>query len=405
MAVRVSDFEDACHETVGRLRAAMIELYDSVGADPANPQEVARTFGINKTLTWNIARMIQATSSIEAIPHVPGSASIEKVIRAVRPSGANPEAMDRVRTAARAFDEMVEVHVGDRSTLELITDGMASGATDRLELSRKLAFRGNSGIFGVQAKTRLMTWFIAPNADDPSKVDIASVTGYAGFRRLRSSVRWPLFKLRSWSSQGDPIGELLWQSLEGNGAGDAGAGILGEFTRGNVPDIEVARTDEGVDFVLPPGPVGNFGAFDCFRGEWHAAAANRYRMTEGETGEFGVVITTPTEHLVFDIIAHEDLAFALTPDVLVFARVFQQGQETGAIDEPSRLPINAPVAELVGRPPAVATPLVPRYAELVRWVHQTRGWDPRSFRGVRMEMKYPPLGAQILLRFDLPDSH
>jgi len=116
-----------------------------------------------------------------------------------------------------------------------------------------------------------------------------------------------------------------------------------------------------------------------------------------------VSITTPSEHLICDLFVHRDLEFALHPDVLIFGRIFQQGQETGGLEDSSRLPIHASVTELSGRPPAVATPLVPRYSELVRWVHQRVGWEQTEFRGVRLELKYPPLGSQVVLRFGLPD--
>ena len=60
-------FEQACQDAVNRLRAALVELYDSVEADPLSPQDVARRFRLNKTLTWNVSRLIQAPEGLAAV--------------------------------------------------------------------------------------------------------------------------------------------------------------------------------------------------------------------------------------------------------------------------------------------------------------------------------------------------
>ncbi|MEO1129686.1 MAG: hypothetical protein AAFX05_08285, partial [Planctomycetota bacterium] len=192
MVVRQADFTSHCQDAVSGLRAAIIELYDSVQADPSNPQDVARRFGVNKTLTWNIARLVQADDDLRAASHVPGLSSMERMLAATAKNGAPDETVERVRTAVRQFDEMVEVHVGDRSALDLMLDSMGGGKSDSLEMSRKLAFRGTSGIFGVQARTRLASWIVAPSPDHADRLDMVLVAGYFNFRRLRPVVQWPI---------------------------------------------------------------------------------------------------------------------------------------------------------------------------------------------------------------------
>ena len=119
--------EQDCNDAVGRLRAALIGLYDSVGADPASPQDVARTFRINKTLTWNMAKLMQAGDGLAAVPHVPGNSSIERFLKATESHGASKKVVEAVRDATKEFERVISVHVGDRATLDLVIDGMASG--------------------------------------------------------------------------------------------------------------------------------------------------------------------------------------------------------------------------------------------------------------------------------------
>jgi hypothetical protein len=396
-------FEDDCQQAVDQLRAALVQLYDNINADPLSPQDVARRFKLNKTFTWNVSRLIQAQDGLAALAHVPGKAAIEKMLEATQRDGANKTTIQSVRSAADAFERVVEIHLGDRTTLDLVLDSMAAGDSDALERSRKLAFRGNSGLYGVQARTRLMCCFMFPSVDDPSRLDMAMISGYCAFRRFRSSARWPILKMRTWSDADEPIASQTWLPLDQSTGNDPANAILHRFNRGSVPDLELTQSDEGVDLMLLPGPIGNPGAFDCYRGDYLRSAACRYKMDGDDFGEFGATITSPSEHLVFDLIVHRDLTFALDPDVVIYGSIAPQGRSSEELSDSLRLPIKPTIADLSGHPPAVATSLVPGYADIVRFVYEQMQWNPSDATGVRLHMKYPPLGSNVLMRFGLPD--
>lgn len=400
----MTDFELSCITRVGQLRGAFIELYDSIGADPASPQDVSRKLRVNKTLAWNVARLLQSADELAAVAHVPGASSLEKVIGATVKHGANPELVAKARAAVRDFDSMIRAHAGDRPTLDLIIDGAGSAENGRLELSRKLAFRGNSGLYGVQARTRVVTNFLAPNAEDPSRLDIVFVSGYIDFRRLRPGVRWPIFRSRHWGTSTDVAAQApAVEPVEPSDDAADGFPVMPSTIRGNVPKIQRVVTVEGRDFVLDAGPVGNEGAFDCFWGEVMRGVVPRYAENEDDsTGEFGATIAVPTERLLMDIVVDQDLEFALKPELLVFGHIFAHGRPTGRKDDPSLLPIREPLRTLTGSPPLVNTPAVPNYAALVSRVYERMNWNPKRFLGVRLTLDYPPLGSNVLLRFPLP---
>ena len=384
-------FEQDCRTAVDGLRAAFVELYDSVDADPLNPQDVARRFGLNKTFTWNVSRLIAAPDGLSAMSHVPGKAAIEKMLKATAGDGASEIAVARVRDASDAFEQI---------------DGLDTPTTDGLERSRKLAFRGNSGLYGVQARTRLSTSFLAPNAEDPDRLDMAMISGYTGFRRLRSSARWPIFNPRSWTTgEEEPAAPTpRWEPIEPENKGPEGLALMTQFNRGSLPDMEVVESSVGIDVMLKPGPIGNPGAFDCYRGDYMRSAFSRYGTVPNDVGELGATITTPAEFLLVDLMVHESLTFAMQPEVAVFGRLYPDGSGPTDADLYFRLPIRQRVSELPSRPPAVATSLVPRYAEMVRNVYDRLGWDGREFRAMRLQMTYPPFGSTVLLRFPLPES-
>jgi hypothetical protein len=398
-------FEDDCQAPIGSLKASIIELCDDLGADIEAPQEIARTLGINKTLTWSVSRVVRATSHLEALPHIPGTAAIEQFLRAAETRGASKSRVDSVREAASELQRLVQHHFGDRGTLDLMLDGLAGDSDgENLQNSRKLAFRGNSGLFGVQARTRMMTALLAPNREQPSRLDIVIVSGYIGFRRLRGNVRWPLFKVRSWGNAEEPLVKDAPQPVDLRHGPNPCAWLHSYCTPAG-PTVDEELSSGGRDFILGQGPVGNHGALDCFRAEIQRSAVYRYAERTDDVGDLGVNLTTPCEEVLIDLLYHEELAFVRQSELVVFGRIFSHGgHDTPAPDDASRLPIKATPTELVGRPPAVGTPLVPRYAEMVRDIAESVGFNLSQFRGIRATLDFPPLGSSLMLRFPLPPA-
>lgn len=401
MLVEHKDFEPHCRAAFEELRAALIELYASVGADPARPQDVARRFRVNKTLTWNISKVVASSDPITTLPNVPGPSSLKRLLQAVQREGATPTAVNNVRTAIDYLDKVVQHHAGDRATLELIIDGISPNNGDILERSRKLAFRGNSGLWGVQAKTRLMTAMMAPSATDPDLIDMAIIRGFIGFRRLRSDVRWPIFQLRGW---GDETSHMTrrWRSLECPDEEMNGLPLLRRFSNVGPDDVEEVMTSKGADYILKPGPVGNTGAIDCFIGDCEQSAVSKYCTEQDSTGEFGATISTPTEELIFDLIVHETLSFALKPEVRAFGGIFMERSEDAISAGALPIPVPQHVVPLPGSPPVVATARVPQYTEIVNFAYERMQWKANEFRGCRLNLSCPPMGSTILLRFKLP---
>jgi len=392
--------ERECQQAVVQLRAALIDLYDSIGADPSSPRQVARELSVGKTLTWNIARVIQEPDEFAAVPHIPGSVSIEKILKATQKRGAPAPKIESVRAAIRRFEQMITEHAGDRATLDLVIDGIGAGDAIGLEQSRKHLFLGASGVFGVQAKTRLLAGMLAPNKNDPDKIDIVNVSGTIGLRRLRGDVRTAVHRSRHWTDQEQRHALSEWnrQPLHA----DDPDHVMHRFNRGDLPEIERVQVQDGFDYVIQPGPTGNQGAFDFFTGNAIRGKVDRYWSAQDQTGEMGATISVPTEQIVFDLIVDRELDFALDCKAFVRTQYAMNGEMLPGFQESSPLPIRIAASRLAGSPPAVATPLVPRYAELTRYIFDTMEWDPARFVGTRLELKYPPLGSTVTMRFDLP---
>lgn len=388
-------FDAHCRDAVLALRGALLDLYREAGADVERPQDVARRFKLNKNLTWKIARIFQTEDAYAAVPLIPGASGFEILLEAMQKSGASPASVANVRAAAEGFDQMIEIHTGDRATLELALDSM--GGEKPLEMSRKLAFRGNSGVWGIQAQVRVKTQFLAPSAADPGMLDAATIGGLTRVRRLRHVPRWPLFQFRSYNDDGSasPVPEPV--AIEEDDG--SGPWLMRSFCSGMMPSIRLNESAQGLLYEIGNGPVGRTGEFSCFIGYSQHRYAPRFRDEHNSVAEINVSVTIPVESLLFDLIVHRDLVEANRPEVELFGNLWG-GPDTLPM---SQLPCRDQVIDL-GFGAQLSTPQVPKYTEMVRKVMSTVGWNPADFRCLRLMMQYPPTPSTAMLRYTLPDA-
>lgn len=392
--------EDA-KRTLQGVRSALIQLYASVGADPAKPQIVSRQFDINRNLTWKISRVIGAAEPFASLIHLPGESGLDIALDAFRKAGAPEPSIEAVQSAMRELEEVVELHAGDRPHLEMILDSMGLLRNpNRLESSREQAFRGNSAIWGVQAKARITTAFAAPS-HDRSRLDLVLVGGFSGLRRLRQASPWRLFRFAGYNDDGTPQVGREEAEIEPDHNGGVPR-LLKRFCSPNMPEIDVSQAGATTEYTLPAGPVGNLGAFDCFFGEI-VRNAHAYSSPEDRFGEFSTLLTLPAENLVFDLIVHKDVQMASAPMFAIYGFPQGFGDNIAASRPQWELPLSEPILELAGTPPTVANPLIPRYPELVQAVYARMGWRPADFYGLRVTMRHPPMQALAVLRWQLPD--
>ncbi len=394
-------------EVLQGVRAALIELYASLGADPAEPQEVSRRFEINRNLTWKLSRVISAADPLAALNHLPGNAGIQLALRAFEKAGATRDRVGGVEAALRRLNDLIEFHTNGRDEFELTLESMGLFEREaRVESGRELAFRGNSMIWGVQARARLLCSIVAPQKNDPSKHDFALIGALVGFRRLRPEARWRLFRYQIHDDQGKDLGAQMGPEELVDKEPGVPPLLMPQFCSSNMPALEVVDGPEGREFVLPGGPVGKRSAFDCYLG-YVARGFPSYAKPGNEHASAASPITLPVETLILDVLLHKDIVIPKVPEVLLY------GFPHGGMDNPAaqgihnQLPCTERVVELAGQPPAVASSLASQYAKVVDSAYARLGWKPSDFRGYRLEYRFPPMSSRVVVRWDLmpdPDS-
>jgi len=391
----LSDFETS----TAALRAALTDLVLSVEADPAAPQDLSRRFGINRTMAWKVSRMIASHDACELVQHLLGDSGVRILVDAFVANGAPTVAAEGVLEATDRFDRMVEQHAGSRPALELMLTSMVPDRVDpgRVDASHELAFRGNSAILGVQAKVRIGAQIVAPNADEPDRVDIAVLSCLGGFRCLRPSTGWQVCSERAWGEGLRTQTEPLDPDVE-----PGEAPLVRAFSSSDLPPFHVRRSGDSRVYELGDAPVGRTAAFDAVFG-WIDRAFAPIHGDEGadDVAEHGLVQDTPTEVVHMDLLLHEALPLEVAPafKVVSLAQGRPEPPLSRAVEK--HLPTNASV-QLLGRPQALATPGFAAYPRLVAQACERMGVEVDALRAYRVSLRFPPTPSQFILYYPLP---
>ena len=395
-------FADVLQEHVSALQDALRELSASIDADLSVPYPLSKRLGIDKNLTWKAARILQAGGPTEALKHLPGKSGRELFLDAFKRAGAPLQRVDAVSRAVSALEATVLLHTDDKATLELVLDGIPQKGGELLETSRKLAFRGNSGIWGVQARTRLTSVFLAPTAGDDDLVDLALVAGFFRFRRLREETPWPILKLRHITHEGEAQPPSPSEPLDEAGVLEGGPSLLTDFSTDPAPPIRSYETRTNRVIELPEGPIGNPGAVDLVFGERFRGFAPRWAETAGETAEHQSDVDLPVEHLQFDLFVHRSLPLAKAPTFQLLGRLGRDVAPAGDRRKADALPIHEEIVSIEPSPRDLKTDWFPRYPELIESVSARCGWNPSDFRVLRVTMDYPPAPTTAVILHELP---
>ena len=333
---------------------------------------------------------------------LPGPEGVVIYLRAFETAGVGPDLVDQLRKAVAGFDAMVTRHFGDRGEFELVLDGLRAGAN--LEQSRRLAFRGSAGVFGMQAGARVTAQIISPCRTDPDFADLTMVVGLVGLRRLRPIATLPVFRsLVSTGSAIAPARPLM------SGAEDGPPDFLvRDFSSFPEAGVTRAEADGKLTISLDNGPIGRIGEADLF---FASVLERSYRREndgcDDDFAQFITAITIPSEYLVSDLFVHRSIDCQDSLDASMFGSLAGPAAHDAAAREPTRIPIDCtPVIhdELGGpdRAKLLEVASAPNYVPMIERAFSALGEDPSDYRLIRVAMAYPPMPASLIVRWRLP---
>lgn len=395
-------FLDGGKSAVQSLRRAFADVLVSAGADPEKPQDVSRRFGLDKTLSWRIARVIREEDAWEAVAHIPRRPSVRIFVDRMAKHGVPREKLNALLESVNEFERFIEVHTGDRETLEMMVGAAAKRSADkRMETFRKNGFQANSAVWGVRAKLQFSASFVIPSSQ-PGQLETAMICGFGALRRLRPDLPWTIAAAMAWDDQGrtDEDVDRRPAPLHADGLID-GAPLLPDFCSDPLPQLRTVRTPGTSRFELVEGPVGNTAATTVVLGWKWRGPVPMEQSAEGEMGEHGMRISTPVEAALLDVFIHKSLTFAMEAQAAIYSDLPRGPRYPDDGPTAGLLPMPTDISDLGEGPPDTTTPELPRYSEIVSYTARRLGFGINDFHGFRYRLKYPPIPTFALIRHPL----
>jgi len=398
-------FEADAEAVLSRVRDAFAQIVESLRGNTRQGKDLHQALGIDKTLAWKILKVAHGADLFMIVQHVPGPAGVKTFLEAAKRREVPARIVESATAAVADFEQLIDRHAGDRASLEMMAAGFAKHGRASSELGyRKAAVRGNSYTWGVHAATQLKADFMWPGSQ-AGQVDIASLRGLVGFRRLRRNVPWVIARARCTDNDGEtrrPFTPTPIDRPAPESEGIAPVPLLRDFCSEPLPSFRrVAGGDGFLEDELVAGPVGIRGAVTCITGEISRNVASYFRDEHNLFGDFIVRLRTPCDTLIFDLFVHEGLFRDVRPELGVYSELAGGAPYPAGDRIRNRLSVSASV-DLLGKGPGVVhSPDVPRYAEMVRYVLGKLAWDGNCLSVYRVRLQFPPIPTSVVMRYEL----
>jgi hypothetical protein len=396
-----STFTVEAANVLRQLRTAITSLFDASPGGVRKSRDVQKLLGVDARLSWQVFKLAGPGDALSLAPHVPSAASMKRLLEAAKEHGISPQRVEQVRTAYEKFEQLVEIHAGDRTSFYSMARGLSDDdETAQTDLQhRKAIFQGHSHYFGMQLQTYLFSVMLKPGSV-PNRYDQVSLRAKLGLRRLRPDADVIVDTVRvDAPAKGAPRQDFF----DPEAAERYNAAILPSFCSQPLPQLRTMRMDENTSYSQLVGDaVGRLGAVDMVFGQaWRDVplyvTKDRQRLEMG----IDVGITAPTGLVAVDFLVHRPTFPRAESRFVVFSEARGlASQNRGQV----KLPFRERIAHLGSAPDAVVFRDMPRYLELLEFACTKLDCNLNEFDVYRVRVEYPLLDTLLSLRFDFPGS-
>jgi hypothetical protein len=369
-----------------------------VPGNPQGPVSLARAIGVDKVLASRVLRAATNQDPVAVLQMMPGPEPLRRLARAAGKKGVSRELVSQLVAAVDEFDNLIRSEAGDRSALDAILSSWLPEARAEFELRRKQAiFRAQSQLRGQAAQNYVSTAIMHPSADG-QHIDIVWIMGLLGLQRLRPGM--PIkFATRRVSGENAPRRP---STLDGVAVEGLDGLRLEQYSSKPLAELKVHRVGNVVHYTLGDGGYGPKSAADLVFAEVNFSEIARYRPPEQKRKRHVFAeVNVPAEHLIFDVLVHEDLLPPTGPMLFIYDTSFEGVAD---VNDPSRdidrLDLMETIQPLGRGMHKFRASEVPWYLELLNTACDKLKWQPDQFEGYRVRIDYPIYGSQIVMAFD-----
>ncbi len=393
-------FREEAYATVSRIRALFVAVIEAACGWEPRAHEIADKFKISRKLGWQIWNVAYDPEPLKGIHLMPTDRGIQSWHKAVAKLGLPDDLQGNVDEASRLFTNLMETHATDRDMLEMLFATCTPQIDNRAEeRRRKLAFDGNSFIWGVRASAYLTTLIVHPS-QRAGYIDMIRMHGLFGLMRTRPNVRWPFAQAVVYSGDDERFPTRVPLD-ESDAVAKTGVPLLEDFCSQPLPSVQRREGEHGMlEDELLPGPMGQTGESTVVTGEVARELAPMFKTQPDEDAMFGTGVRTPCETLVYDHLVHRDLF----PEAMRELRVYSELISPVSRDERDLLQVSEQIESLGSGLQRLRTAEIPRYMDLLQFALQQVGWRAEDLELYRVRMRYPPMPIAVMLRHELPEA-
>ncbi|MCB1281271.1 MAG: hypothetical protein KDB18_07085 [Salinibacterium sp.] len=399
--------ETEISEVSTALRGGLVPILEEISGVSQRPASLARSLGIDKSLSGRILRSIKATEPFEVVHNAPAPYGLRLFVEAAERKGINPGLCRRAESAIARFESLIQSFPDGRTALEAaISDHLPEVRARNERAARQAAYKSMSYLMGYQAEGTFHASVISPSSDNNSKLDFMHISGLHGLRRLRGRAPMILFGLRGYDPSPDEPARI--ETIDGEPhTQDASRYLLSDFCSRPMPDLKVHKEGLVTHLVLRAASVPANTPVTLVNGWVSRNGSLRYR-SEHRTHEWhSGFIRVPARVRVQDYFIHRDVLPG-TPDLRARLQGLVSSHEPPAGDEVhvDQVDINVSLESMgSGLSPAVArNAAVPGYEGLLRQVFDRSGHSISDFRVYRCEVVYPVPFVSLTAWFELPEA-
>ena len=180
-------------EALTHLRQTLRQVLDRLLPEGYGARSLGRTLGLGQTTAWRCWRIAHAADAAVALPELPGRRAWDEIIACLDDRGLEPGERKALREAFSRLEPIVFGRRADRAALRTMAAGGLDSASSLATLReiRRSTVRGAAILYGVKAKTIVLTWLVSPGPR-PGSISLGLAGGVDGVQRLRPGVPWPI---------------------------------------------------------------------------------------------------------------------------------------------------------------------------------------------------------------------
>lgn len=366
-----------------------------------------KALDIPMTLAWQVFRLATVDDPIAEAETVPGSRSVQRLVRSARQQGVRAEPLDSLVVSVKRFEELVKEIAGDRKTFNSIASGFKpdDGADSMLNIRRD-AFRANSKIHGASVRTRMATYIVHPASE--TMADVLGLVGVVDLYRLRAGrpFTFTSTSINATAQRSPSFGH----TLDPPDLSSQGGTVLTEFCSDPVRSIRsYLSSDNRLVTELSPEDLGKRHAVNAFVAEIYRNGDHRFATESDPMFSVKMQITMPTVIGVVDIVL-ADGVFGPKHKALQATMAMHRRQIPFTADrigvDPEIEILERPGVHYLGKGPGVLdTPDIPRYPAMFEHVCKLAGWDPGVFHTFRCRVEHPVLGSSVAVTLEKPPKN